>query len=179
MKKIWAEFKDFLNQGDFVTIAVGLIIALQVKDVVDSIIVGVIDPILSAILGKENLSEFGFDIGDARDQHRSRPQRHHHLHRGPGPSVRGPQGVQRHEAASAGRPGRDRAQRAAGDPRQPEPWPRPVAEGSGEGPQAGRVDLPDRPAATEDEPVSERGHTAGVHAEVVERGDEHGREAAP
>jgi large conductance mechanosensitive channel len=66
MKKIWAEFKDFLNQGDFVTIAVGLIIALQVKDVVDSIIVGVIDPILSAILGKENLSEFGFDIGDAR-----------------------------------------------------------------------------------------------------------------
>ena len=29
MKKLWAEFKDFMNQGDFVTIAVGLIIALQ------------------------------------------------------------------------------------------------------------------------------------------------------
>jgi len=66
MKKIWAEFQDFLNQGDFVTIAIGLIIALQVKDVVDSIIVGIIDPILSAILGKQNLADFGFDIGDAR-----------------------------------------------------------------------------------------------------------------
>lgn len=66
MKKIWAEFQAFLNQGDFVTIAVGLIIALQVKDVVDSIIVGIIDPILSAILGKQNLADFGFDIGNAR-----------------------------------------------------------------------------------------------------------------
>ena len=33
MKKVWAEFKDFLNQGDFVTIAVGLIIALMVKGI--------------------------------------------------------------------------------------------------------------------------------------------------
>ena len=66
MKKIWAEFQDFLNQGDFVTIAVGLIIALQVKDVVDSVIVGIINPILSAIVGKPNFADFGFDIGDAR-----------------------------------------------------------------------------------------------------------------
>jgi large conductance mechanosensitive channel len=66
MKKIWAEFQDFLNQGDFVTIAVGLIIALQVKDVVDSVIVGIINPILSAIVGKPNFADFGFDIGRAR-----------------------------------------------------------------------------------------------------------------
>ena len=66
MKKMWAEFKDFLNQGDFVTIAVGLIIALQVKDVVDAIIAGIINPILSAIVGKQTSTDFGFDIGDAR-----------------------------------------------------------------------------------------------------------------
>jgi large conductance mechanosensitive channel len=66
MKKLWLEFKDFLNQGDFVTIAVGLIIALQVKAVVDAIIAGIINPILAAIVGKNNFNEFGFDIGDAR-----------------------------------------------------------------------------------------------------------------
>jgi large conductance mechanosensitive channel len=66
MKKLWAEFKDFLNQGDFVTIAVGLIIALQVKAIVDAIIGGIINPILSAIVGKNDFEQFGFDIGKAR-----------------------------------------------------------------------------------------------------------------
>jgi large conductance mechanosensitive channel len=66
MKKIWAEFKDFLNQGDFITIAVGLIIALKVKDVIDSILLGIIGPILAAIVGKPDFADFGFDIGDAR-----------------------------------------------------------------------------------------------------------------
>jgi large conductance mechanosensitive channel len=66
MKKLWAEFKDFMNQGDFVTIAVGLIIALQTVAVVKAIIDGIISPILSAIVGKNSLDQFGFDIGNAR-----------------------------------------------------------------------------------------------------------------
>jgi large conductance mechanosensitive channel len=66
MKNLWAEFKEFLNQGDFVTIAVGLIIALQVKAVVDAIIAGIINPILSAIVGKQTFDQFGFNIGNAR-----------------------------------------------------------------------------------------------------------------
>ena len=66
MKKLWAEFKDFMNQGDFVTIAVGLIIALQTVAVVNAIIAGIINPILSAIVGKNSFEQFGFDIGDAR-----------------------------------------------------------------------------------------------------------------
>ena len=66
MKKLWGEFKDFLNQGDFVTIAVGLVIALQVVAVVDAIIAGVVNPILAAIVGKPNFNDFGFDIGDSR-----------------------------------------------------------------------------------------------------------------
>ena len=66
MKKLWAEFKDFMNQGDFVTIAVGLIIALQTVAVVKAIIDGIISPILSAIVGKNSFDQFGFDIGDAR-----------------------------------------------------------------------------------------------------------------
>ena len=66
MKKLWAEFKDFMNHGDFVTIAVGLIIALQTVAVVKAIIDGIISPILSAIVGKNSFDQFGFDIGDAR-----------------------------------------------------------------------------------------------------------------
>ena len=66
MKKLWAEFREFMNQGDFITIAVGLIIALQTVAVVNAIIEGIINPIIAAIVGKESLSDFGFDIGDAR-----------------------------------------------------------------------------------------------------------------
>ena len=66
MKKVWAEFKEFMNRGDFVTIAVGLIIALQTVAVVNAIIEGIINPIIAAIVGKNNVRDFGFDIGDAR-----------------------------------------------------------------------------------------------------------------
>jgi large conductance mechanosensitive channel len=66
MRTVWAEFKEFMNRGDFVTIAVGLIIALQTVAVVNAVVEGIINPIIAAIVGKNNLSEFGFDIGDAR-----------------------------------------------------------------------------------------------------------------
>jgi len=60
------EFRDFLNQGDFITIAVGLIIALYFKTIVDSVLLGVILPIIAAIFGKPDFQNIGFDIGDAR-----------------------------------------------------------------------------------------------------------------
>jgi len=66
MKNMIKEFREFLDSGDFVTIAVGLVIALYVKDVVDSIVIGIINPIIAAIVGKPDLNAFGFDIGDAR-----------------------------------------------------------------------------------------------------------------
>jgi|RhiMetdeSRZDD1v2_1073273.scaffolds.fasta_scaffold3393629_1 large conductance mechanosensitive channel len=63
---ILQEFRDFLNQGDFVTIAVGLVIALYFQKIVDSILNGVIFPIIAAIFGKPDFQDIGFDIGDAR-----------------------------------------------------------------------------------------------------------------
>jgi len=60
------EFKDFLNQGDFVTIAVGLIIALYFQQIINAILVGVLFPIIAAIFGKPDFQQIGFDIGDAR-----------------------------------------------------------------------------------------------------------------
>jgi large conductance mechanosensitive channel len=65
-KSMIQEFKEFLNQGDFVTIAVGLIIALYFKTIIDAILLGVILPIIAAIFGKPDFSAIGFDIGDAR-----------------------------------------------------------------------------------------------------------------
>ena len=66
MKNMIKEFREFLNSGDFVTVAVGLVMALYVKDVVDSIVKGIIEQIIAAIVGKPNLDDVGIDIGDAR-----------------------------------------------------------------------------------------------------------------
>ena len=66
MKKIWEEFKGFLNKGDFVTIAVGLVMALYFQHIVDALLQGVINPIIAAIFGKPDYRTIGFDIGDAR-----------------------------------------------------------------------------------------------------------------
>jgi large conductance mechanosensitive channel len=65
-KSLIQEFKEFLNQGDFVTIAVGLIIALYFKSIVDAVLLGVVFPIIAAIFGKPDFQDIGFDIGDAR-----------------------------------------------------------------------------------------------------------------
>ncbi len=66
MRKMLDEFKDFINKGDVVTVAVGLVMALYFKTIVDSIIEGIINPIIAAIFGKTNFTEIGFTINDAR-----------------------------------------------------------------------------------------------------------------
>jgi large conductance mechanosensitive channel len=66
MKKIWEEFKGFLNKGDFITIAVGLVMALYFQHIVDALLQGVVNPIIAAIFGKPDYRTIGFDIGDAR-----------------------------------------------------------------------------------------------------------------
>jgi large conductance mechanosensitive channel len=66
MKKMLNEYKEFINKGNVVMVAVGLVMALYFKTIVDAIIVGVIMPIISAIFGKSSFEDIGFDIGDAR-----------------------------------------------------------------------------------------------------------------
>jgi len=48
------------------TIAVGLIIALYFQKIIDALLNGVLLPIISAIFGKPDFTEIGFDIGKAR-----------------------------------------------------------------------------------------------------------------
>ena len=66
MKNMVDEFKEFINKGNVVTIAVGLILALYFQKIVEALLDGVINPIIAAIFGKSNFQEVGFDIGDAR-----------------------------------------------------------------------------------------------------------------
>ena len=66
MKKLLAEFKEFIAKGDVVMIAVGLIMALYFQKIVDAILEGVINPIIAAIFGESNFRDIGFDVGDAR-----------------------------------------------------------------------------------------------------------------
>jgi large conductance mechanosensitive channel len=66
MKELWQEFKEFINKGDVVTIAVGLVMALYFTKIVNAVLNGVINPIIAAIFGKSGFTDIGFDIGDAR-----------------------------------------------------------------------------------------------------------------
>ena len=59
------EYKEFVNKGNVIAIAVGLVMALYFQ-IVDAILVGVINPIIAALFGESNFADIGFDIGDAR-----------------------------------------------------------------------------------------------------------------
>jgi large conductance mechanosensitive channel len=65
VKKLLQEYKEFIDKGDVVTVAVGLVLALYFKTIIDKIIEGVITPIIAAIVGESDLYSWGFDIGDA------------------------------------------------------------------------------------------------------------------
>ena len=65
-KSMNQEFREFIWSGNLIFIAVGLIMALQITAVINAFMVGIFTPILSAIVGKHDFNEFGFDIGNAR-----------------------------------------------------------------------------------------------------------------
>lgn len=60
------EFKDFIMKGDLVEIAVGLILALAFKTVVDSLVNDIITPIIGAIFGQPDFSSLVIKLGDGR-----------------------------------------------------------------------------------------------------------------
>jgi large conductance mechanosensitive channel len=66
MRKLIKDFGDFVNKGNVITIAVGLVMALYFQKIIEALLDGVINPIIAAIFGKSNFTDIGFDIGDAR-----------------------------------------------------------------------------------------------------------------
>lgn len=67
MKSLLTEFKDFLNRGNFIDFAVAFVIAGAVTLVIESIVAGLITPLIAAIFGQPNLNSVGnFTINDAQ-----------------------------------------------------------------------------------------------------------------
>jgi large conductance mechanosensitive channel len=66
MRSLFKEYRDFINKGDVITVAVGLTMALYFQKIIDAILEGVINPIIAAIVGESSYRDIGFDIGDAR-----------------------------------------------------------------------------------------------------------------
>jgi large conductance mechanosensitive channel len=66
MKSFMAEFKEFLNKGNFVEFAAAIVLGLAVKEVVTSIVDGFIGPLIAAIFGNPSLGDsLTFTINDA------------------------------------------------------------------------------------------------------------------
>jgi len=66
MKDLLQEFKDFVNRGNLVELAIAFILATAFAPVVLSIVDNIFMPIIAAIIGQPDFSSLGIDIGDAR-----------------------------------------------------------------------------------------------------------------
>jgi large conductance mechanosensitive channel len=64
VKKIAHEYLDFIKKGDVIMVAVGLVMALYFKAIVDQIIAATIKPLIALIVGKQDFASIGFTISD-------------------------------------------------------------------------------------------------------------------
>ena len=59
------EFRDFINKGDIVDLAVAVVMATAFKPIVDTFVNGVLMQIVAAIFGEPNFDALSFGLGDA------------------------------------------------------------------------------------------------------------------
>lgn len=59
------EFKDFINKGDIVDLAVAVVMATAFKPIVDAFVDNVLMQIVAAIFGEPNFNSLSFELGDA------------------------------------------------------------------------------------------------------------------
>lgn len=64
MKNFLKEYKEFINKGDVIVVAIGLVMALYFKAIVDQLIAAVITPLIALIFGETSLDQVGFTISD-------------------------------------------------------------------------------------------------------------------
>ena len=65
MTNLVKEFKDFIARGNLIEIAVGLVLALAFKAVVDSLVEHIIMPIVGMIFGEPSFETLTFTINDS------------------------------------------------------------------------------------------------------------------
>jgi len=57
------EFKDFINKGGAFEAAVGLVLALAFKPIVDNAVEKILMPFIAAVAGQPNFDDIGFHLG--------------------------------------------------------------------------------------------------------------------
>ena len=65
MKKFLEEFKQFINKGNVMSMAIGIIIGGAFTAIVNAVVDNLLNPILGMICGGIDFSTFGFKVGDA------------------------------------------------------------------------------------------------------------------
>jgi large conductance mechanosensitive channel len=67
VKDLVREFKDFINKGNFIDLAVAVVIAVAVTRVITSVVDGVVNPLIAAIFGEPDLTQVAaFTINEAQ-----------------------------------------------------------------------------------------------------------------
>lgn len=66
MKSLIKEFKEFISQGNVMSMAIGIIIGGAFTTIVSSVVDDIIGPIIGLICGGLNFSSLSFGIGDAQ-----------------------------------------------------------------------------------------------------------------
>jgi large conductance mechanosensitive channel len=66
VKSLFNEFKDFVNRGNLLELAIAVVLATAFAPVVTSIVDNIFMPIIAAIFGQPDFSALGIDIGEAR-----------------------------------------------------------------------------------------------------------------
>jgi large conductance mechanosensitive channel len=57
-------FKKFALQGNVIEIAIGLVMALAFKPVIDSLVEGILMPIVGAVFGERSFDQMSISLGD-------------------------------------------------------------------------------------------------------------------
>ena len=66
MKSLIKEFKEFISQGNVMSMAIGIIIGGAFTTIVSSVVDDIIGPIIGLICGGLDFSSLSFGIGDAQ-----------------------------------------------------------------------------------------------------------------
>jgi len=64
MKNLLSEFKDYVNRGNLVELAIAFVLAAVVGLVVNSIVVSIVLPIIAAIFGQPSFYALNIMLGD-------------------------------------------------------------------------------------------------------------------
>ena len=66
MKKFFAEFKEFINKGSVMDMAVGIIIGGAFTAIVNALVNSILMPIIGAISGGVSVENMAWVVGDAK-----------------------------------------------------------------------------------------------------------------